>query len=173
MMMKLASRDRQVRAHEAAHAAVGGQYTSAPSFTYQKGPDGRMYAIGGEVDIDVSPVSGDPQATLEKARLVRRAALAPANPSAQDRQVAMEARKMAMEARAELREQQQKAAGEGSPQATEQAAAAGRSSKAQGQQGASVSAVPPQQASQAYVNQSGPGASAGANRAGQRLSLYS
>lgn len=99
---KLAARDREVRAHEAAHAASGGRYAGAPALTYTKGPDGRSYATGGEVPIDVSPVSGDPQATLQKAQVVRNAALAPAQPSAQDMRVASRASAMAAKARSEL-----------------------------------------------------------------------
>ena len=98
----LAARDREVRAHERAHAAVGGQYASAPTYQYQRGPDGINYAIAGEVKISAGPVAGDPQATVEKAQVVRRAALAPAEPSAQDRQVAAQATKMEMQALAEL-----------------------------------------------------------------------
>lgn len=101
-VLRLAARDREVRAHEAAHAAVGGKYAGSPSYTYTRGPDGKTYAVGGEVSISVSEVPGDPQATLEKAEVVRRAALAPAQPSAQDRQVAAKAGQMALEARAEL-----------------------------------------------------------------------
>ncbi len=85
---KLAARDREVRAHESANQAVGGQYTGAATFTFQNGPDGRRYAVGGEVSIDISAVPGDPDATIRKLRTVRRAALAPAEPSAQDRSVA-------------------------------------------------------------------------------------
>ena len=85
---KLAARDREIRAHEAAHQAVGGQYAGAATFTFQSGPDGRRYAVGGEVPIDISAVPGDPDATIRKLRTVRRAALAPAEPSAQDRSIA-------------------------------------------------------------------------------------
>lgn len=85
---KLAARDREVRAHEAAHQAVGGQYAGAATFTFQSGPDGRRYAVGGEVPIDISTIPGDPDATIRKLRTVRRAALAPAEPSAQDRSIA-------------------------------------------------------------------------------------
>lgn len=96
---KLAARDREVRAHEAAHLAVGRQYVvSGPNYTYQQGPDGRNYAIGGEVQLDVSE-EDEPQSTLDKAETVRRAALAPAEPSAQDRQVAAQASHMAAQAR--------------------------------------------------------------------------
>lgn len=88
MVAELKSRDAEVRRHEQAHAAVGGQYASAPTYTYQTGPDGRQYAIGGAVQIDVSPVDGDPDATITKMEVVKAAALAPAEPSAADRQVA-------------------------------------------------------------------------------------
>lgn len=99
---QLKARDREVRLHEAAHAAVGGQYAGSPSLQYTRGPDGKNYATGGEVGISTSPVSGDPQATIEKARVIRAAALAPAQPSAQDRRVAAEAAQMEVEARTDL-----------------------------------------------------------------------
>ncbi|MFT7286148.1 MAG: hypothetical protein ACI87W_000252 [Halieaceae bacterium] len=99
---ELSARDREVRAHEQAHANVGGRYAGSPSYTYQRGPDGRQYAVGGEVSIDTSPVPGDPQATIEKARVVRRAALAPTQPSPQDRAIAAEATATEQQARAEL-----------------------------------------------------------------------
>ncbi|MEQ5814458.1 hypothetical protein J3362_02975 [Marinobacter sp. NFXS11] len=98
----LKARDREVRAHEAAHQAVGGQYAGAMSFTYQRGPDGAQYAVGGEVSIDLSPVQGDPQATIEKMRIVRAAAMAPAEPSGQDRAVAAQAMQIMLQAQSEL-----------------------------------------------------------------------
>jgi hypothetical protein len=58
--------------------------------------------VAGEVSIDVSPVANDPQATVNKAMAIRRAALAPADPSGADRRVAARARMMEAEARAEL-----------------------------------------------------------------------
>lgn len=99
---ELAARDREVRAHEQAHMSVGGQHAGSVSFTYERGPDGRMYAVGGEVPIDTAPVVGDPQATIDKMEQVRRAALAPAEPSAQDRSVAAQAAQLIAQARAEL-----------------------------------------------------------------------
>lgn len=99
---ELKARDREVRAHEQAHKAVGGQYAGAISFSYQSGPDGRRYAVGGEVPIDVSPVPGDPQATIAKMTIVRSAATAPAQPSSQDVMVAAEASRKLMEAQNEL-----------------------------------------------------------------------
>lgn len=98
----LKARDREVRAHEAAHQAVGGQYAGAISYVYERGPDGAQYAVGGEVSIDTSPVEGDPEATIEKMRVVRAAALAPAEPSPQDRAVAAEAMQLMLQAQSEL-----------------------------------------------------------------------
>lgn len=99
---ELKNRDAEVRTHEQAHAAVGGQYAGSPSYEYQRGPNGKSYAVGGEVRIDVSVVPGDPQATIQKMQVVRRAALAPAQPSSADRAIAAEASIKAAEARAEL-----------------------------------------------------------------------
>ncbi|WP_248230253.1 putative metalloprotease CJM1_0395 family protein [Marinobacter bryozoorum] len=98
----LKARDREVRAHEQAHQAVGGQYAGSVSYTYQRGPDGNQYAVGGEVSIDLSPVEGDPQATIEKMRQVRAAAMAPAQPSGQDRAVAAQAMQLMLQAQSEV-----------------------------------------------------------------------
>jgi membrane protein involved in colicin uptake len=98
-------RDREVRAHEAAHAAAGGAYAGSPKYTFERGPDGRTYATGGAVSIDISPIPGDPQATLQKAQQVRAAALAPAEPSGQDMKVAQKAQAMATDARIEISQQ--------------------------------------------------------------------
>lgn len=98
----LQQRDREVRAHEMAHVAAGGSLIrSGASFTYEAGPDGQRYAIGGEVGIDTSP-GRTPAETLAKADQIRAAALAPADPSGQDRQVAAMATRMAMQASMEL-----------------------------------------------------------------------
>lgn len=99
---ELKARDAEVRAHEAAHATVGGSHAGAPSFTYQSGPDGKKYAVGGEVSVDLSRVSGDPQATIQKMRQVHAAALAPANPSTQDMQVAATAMRIMAQAQQDL-----------------------------------------------------------------------
>ncbi|MFN3882602.1 MAG: putative metalloprotease CJM1_0395 family protein [Nitrincola lacisaponensis] len=109
VIRELAARDREVRQHEMAHQMAGGQYTGAVTYTFERGPDGVMYAVGGEVRIDTSPVPGDPEATLQKAETVERAALAPSDPSPQDLRVAASARAMAAEARAELLREQQDA----------------------------------------------------------------
>jgi len=99
---QLAQRDREVRAHEAAHQSAAGGLGGAVHFEYQTGPDGKRYAVGGEVPIDVSKIAGDPQATLIKASRIRNAALAPVDPSAHDRAVAAKAAALAAEAQKEL-----------------------------------------------------------------------
>ncbi|MFT7623945.1 MAG: hypothetical protein ACI9WU_003131 [Myxococcota bacterium] len=103
---ELKTRDAEVRAHEAAHlGAAGGHANGGASYSYQEGPDGRRYAVGGEVSVSTSPVSGDPAATIQKARTIRAAAMAPANPSGQDRSVAAGATAMESKARAQMAEQ--------------------------------------------------------------------
>jgi len=105
-LAELKARDREVRAHEAAHSAAAGSLTTGgPQFTFQRGSDGRLYAVGGEVNIDTSAVAGDPQATIQKAQRIRSAALAPANPSAQDRSVAAQATRLEAQARRDLQQE--------------------------------------------------------------------
>jgi len=98
LLQRLKARDAEVRAHENAHRAAGAGLVRGGGYTYQAGPDGRRYAIGGDVQIDVSTVPGDPQATAIKMEQVIRAALAPAEPSTQDRQVAAQAAQLRAEA---------------------------------------------------------------------------
>ena len=99
---RLEKRDAEVRRHEMAHAAAGGQHAGAASYGYETGPDGRRYAVDGEVSIDTSAVAGDPKATIAKMEQIARAAMAPASPSGQDHRVAASARAKAAKARAEL-----------------------------------------------------------------------
>lgn len=115
---ELKATDQRVRAHEQAHLAVGGDLVrGGASYSYATGPDGRRYAVGGEVSIDTSPAR-TPEATIPKARHIREAALAPVDPSPQDQSVAAAATRMEEDARRELAairqsEARQKRAGEG------------------------------------------------------------
>jgi hypothetical protein len=95
----LQDRDREVRSHEQAHiAAGGGLIRGAATYQYRSGPDGHLYAVGGEVSIDTSVVSNDPDATIRKAEQIKRAAQAPADPSSADRAIAAQADAMAADA---------------------------------------------------------------------------
>jgi len=99
--------DREVRAHEQAHISAGGAYIrGGASYQYQRGPDNKSYAVGGEVGIDTAPERDDPGATITKMQTVRAAALAPSDPSAQDRAVAAAAAGRESLARAELAEKE-------------------------------------------------------------------
>ena len=104
---ELKKRDAEVKAHEQAHASVGGSYASAPTYEYTVGPDGKRYATSGEVQIDASPVRDNPEATIRKMDIVIRAALAPAEPSSQDLQVAKQAQATRAQAQSELLKKRQ------------------------------------------------------------------
>lgn len=104
IVREMAQRDREVRDHEQAHAIAGGPYTGAPRYQMERGPDGRMYAVAGEVDIDVTPET-EPEATIRKMEIVKRAALAPAQPSPEDRAVAATADQIRLQAQQELQRQ--------------------------------------------------------------------
>ena len=106
LVRDLQSRDSEVRAHEAAHQAAGGGMTGAASYTYQQGPDGKMYAIGGEVSIAMKSGS-TPEETIANARQIAAAAIAAGNPSPQDYAVASSARVMEMKAQQQLASEQQ------------------------------------------------------------------
>jgi hypothetical protein len=102
IIQQLKKRDTDVRTHEMAHLAVAGRYAAGSvSHSYQTGPDGVKYAIGGEVPIDMSSES-TPEATIQKMETVRRAALAPADPSAADLQIASAASAKEIQAMQEL-----------------------------------------------------------------------
>ncbi|MBN2809850.1 MAG: hypothetical protein JXR80_10195 [Deltaproteobacteria bacterium] len=117
---ELKKRDAEVKAHESAHMAAGGPYVrGGASYEYEKGPDNQNYAVGGEVSIDVSP-ENTPEATIRKMQVVKRAALAPKDPSSQDRSVAAQAAQTEARARLEL----QKERNSESPQAEKQPSAA-------------------------------------------------
>jgi len=95
--------DLEVKNHEMAHVAAGGAYVRrGANFNYTKGPDGQLYAIGGDVLLDTSAISGNPSATMRKMDVIRSAALAPATPSATDRSVASKASSAKQKAEEEL-----------------------------------------------------------------------
>ncbi|MDR2869195.1 MAG: hypothetical protein LBV04_01975 [Deferribacteraceae bacterium] len=100
-LTRLQTRDTEVRAHEQAHVTAGGGLAGKPSYTEQQGPDGKMYAIGGQVPIDMSKAE-TPEKTLEKSRIIKAAALAPAQPSSEDRRIAAYAEQMGAEATIEI-----------------------------------------------------------------------
>jgi hypothetical protein len=73
----------------------------AASYTYETGPDGKRYAVGGEVPIR-APKASTPQQAIRIAQTIRAAALAPSDPSSQDLAVAASATAMEASARSQV-----------------------------------------------------------------------
>ena len=101
-LLQLQMRDQEVRVHEQQHASVGGQHTGSPQYEFKTGPDGKQYVVEGSVPVDLSPIAGDPAATIDKMRQVKAAALAPAQPSSADKNAAAAAESRIAQATAEL-----------------------------------------------------------------------
>ena len=110
IIAQLKSTEEKVKAHEAAHKS-GGAATGPISYSYTRGPDGKNYITGGEVPITIS--SGNtPQETVSRMQQVIQAALAPADPSPQDRAVAAQAAAIQQAARLEQTSSQPTATGD-------------------------------------------------------------
>ena len=107
LVQELRQTDQEVRSHEQTHKTVGGPYAGAIQYETTTGPDGRENAVGGEVQIDVSPVPNNPEATIRKMDVVVRAALAPTQPSPQDYAVARAAQTARLQAQNELSQQRE------------------------------------------------------------------
>lgn len=134
-LQALKQRDREVRQHEQAHLLAAGPFaTGGPRYTYETGPDGQRYAVGGEVPIDLSAVPGDPAATIQKAQTIQRAALAPAEPSGPDLAIAAKAATLVAQAQQELTTLQSTRA---------QPEAAGRPTRASAPSGEGTAALAP------------------------------
>ena len=104
---ELEKSDKTVKAHEQAHlAAAVGLTTGGAKYSYQTGPDGKRYAIGGSVPIKV-PKGKTPEETIKLNEQAKRAALAPAEPSSKDRQVANKAERNIAKAQKKLAEDAQ------------------------------------------------------------------
>ncbi len=101
--LRMKQTEQNIRAHEAAHMSAGGGFAGSASYVYAKGPDGRMYVVGGEVPIQ-APEGKTPEETIKNMEVVQRAALAPPDPSAQDLAVAAAAMQIESRARAAIRQ---------------------------------------------------------------------
>ncbi|HOL80227.1 MAG TPA: putative metalloprotease CJM1_0395 family protein [Ignavibacteriales bacterium] len=101
ILKKLKEIDQKVKNHEVQHQVAAGELYRGTSYSYQRGPDGNQYAVAGEVKIDIQEVQGDPEATVVKMQKVKRAALAPSDPSPQDYSVARQAERIEQKAKLE------------------------------------------------------------------------
>lgn len=130
---QLKQRDREVKEHERAHSAAGGGIAGQPNYKYATGPDGKQYAVAGEVRINTTAVRGNPEATIRKMEQVKRAALAPREPSGQDRRVAASADAAISAARREASEKKREEIQENEEGRAEgETEAANRASRTQG-----------------------------------------
>ena len=101
LIRRLQARDREVRQHEQAHAAALGMYAGVISYTYQIGPDGHAYAIGGSTEIRGGS-DASPEGERARARAIRTAASATSEPSAADQAAGTQAMIMERDANARL-----------------------------------------------------------------------
>jgi hypothetical protein len=123
--------DQEVRTHEQAHlSAAGGYARGGAHYDYAAGPDGNRYAVAGHVNLDTGR-EASPEATIQKAQIVRKAALAPANPSSSDRQIAASMTQMATEARQEMLQEVRGSGANSSHTATSESADASPSSSSE------------------------------------------
>jgi len=100
---ELSGIDQAVKAHEQAHMAVLGGYAAGPiRYDYLMAADGTRYAVGGSIKVDLTPVPGDPEETIRKAKAIQFSAFAPGASSGADLRVAAAAYRMEAEARAEI-----------------------------------------------------------------------
>lgn len=98
VVSRLAQTDIGVRGHEAQHLlAAGGLATGPADYDYVEGPDGKLYAVGGQVGIS-STATSDPAKQRRDASAAYLAATAPADSSAQDLAAARSALSRAAEA---------------------------------------------------------------------------
>lgn len=101
---QLRNHSRAIRLHEQAHLAVLGGLAAGPvQYQSERAADGTSYLTGGRIKVDLSPVPGDPRATLRKARAIQQAAHAPGDSSPTDMATAAKAYRLQMEAMEELK----------------------------------------------------------------------
>ncbi len=93
--------EKEVLAHEAAHAASAGGMGWPVVYRYATGPDGRRYIVGGHVTIGV-PKGRTPEEQLRILSRVIGAALANPDPSPGDKAAARWAARAELEALREL-----------------------------------------------------------------------
>jgi len=69
---KFKTQDRKMKIHESLHSTLLGTNVS---YKYQRGPDGRLYAVGGETTLDTS-IPKDPKEAMLKIEQIKKSATA-------------------------------------------------------------------------------------------------
>lgn len=101
-VQELKRRDKEVRMHEAAHSSNPDLVKiGAAQFDYTIGPDGKAYATGGRVTLSTGRAR-TPEEALSKAEALKKAAMAPGEPSSKDFQALNSAIAMEFEARNQI-----------------------------------------------------------------------
>lgn len=93
-LSRLQVSDFGVRAQEGQHFRAAGGLGSLPEYDYQRGPDGKLYAVAGHVGISERTTT-DPEQAARDENTVAAAALAATDVSAQDVAVARNAQSRA------------------------------------------------------------------------------
>ena len=89
-LRELQAVDRAVRAEERQHVAAAGGFAGPIQYEYVKGPDGKLYAVGGSVAVSASGASSDEQRE-RAAKAVAAAAISVQTPSSADINVVQKA----------------------------------------------------------------------------------
>lgn len=89
VLEKFKKSDSNIKAHEQSHAA-GANTTSPIKYSYQTGPDGKLYAVGGEVRLDTS-IPKDPNEASFKLSKLQSAASVSDGMSSADSNIAIQA----------------------------------------------------------------------------------
>lgn len=86
VLNKFKNKDNEIRTHEQTHASSA-QTTTAISYNYQVGPDGKLYATGGSVRFDTS-IPQDPQSAKVKLEQLKDASSSVGSLSGADASIA-------------------------------------------------------------------------------------
>ena len=104
VLSKFKSIDANTRIHEQTHAILANT-TTPIQYNYQMGPDGKMYAVGGNVRLDTS-IPNNPKAAEQKLNELKKSATSPGGDmSLADSTIAISANLMKM--KLQLQEQQE------------------------------------------------------------------
>ena len=102
-LRQIAFRSDNVRRRVWQQALVAGPLVRGkPDYDYLIASDDKLYVQSGSVSIDSSPVTGDPEATLQKARRIRNAYMGVPMPQTADHLAAGSAINMGINARREI-----------------------------------------------------------------------
>ena len=89
VIAKFKSKDNEIRTHEQTHASLG-TTTSGIKYNYQTGPDGKLYATGGYVTLNVS-IPKDESAAIAKLNEIQKASSSPIGLSGADASISQAA----------------------------------------------------------------------------------